>query len=82
MLDSKDIKKLATILATKDDIDDLKKDLSGLRESVQVLTISVDKLVKAVDDLTQEYSAISSNIDRHDKWIKIIANKVGVKLES
>ena len=37
MLDSKDIKKLATILATKDDIDDLKKDISGLRESVQAL---------------------------------------------
>ena len=53
MLTNEDITKIASIVATKEDVRDLKQDVSGLRESVQTLTVSVDKLVKAVVILEQ-----------------------------
>jgi len=81
MLTNKDIKKLVEVFATKEDIRDLKQDIAGLREAVQALTISVDKLVKAVEDLRLEYTAIIAQINRHEKWIKQIAEKLGIKLE-
>ena len=72
--------KLGNML-TEEDIEDLKQDITGLREPVQALTVSVDRLVKAVENLRQEYFAIKSQIDRHEKWIHQIAEKLGIKLE-
>ena len=37
MLTNEDVKKLLEVLATKEDIKELKEDMSGLRESVQAL---------------------------------------------
>ncbi len=82
MLTNEDIKKIVEVVATKEDINELKQDMAGLRESVQALTISVDKLVKAVDDLRTEYVAITNQINRHEKWIHQLAEKLGIKLES
>ncbi len=76
-----DIQKLMEVLATKEDVRDLKQDVDGLRESVQALTVSVDRLVKAVDNLKTEYGAISMQINRHEKWIQQLAEKLGIKLE-
>jgi uncharacterized coiled-coil DUF342 family protein len=94
MLDNEDIKKLKETLVTKEDLakivtleefgqfrTEIKQDLDALRESIQALTISVDKLAKAVDDMHQEYLAITSKVDRHEKWIQQIAEKLGIKLE-
>lgn len=81
MLTNEDIKKLSEVLATKEDIKDLKEDVDGLREMVQSLVVSVDKLVKAVSDLKTEYAAITNQINRHEKWIEQIADKLGLKLE-
>lgn len=94
MLDEKDIQKLKEVLATKEDFAKLvtleefdqfkaetKQDFNDLRESIQALTISVDKLVKSVSDLMQEYAAIKLEVNRHEKWIQQIANKLGIKLE-
>ena len=58
-----------------------KQDVNGLRESVQALTISVDRLVGAVSDLKTEYAAITNQINRHEKWFHIMAEKLGIKLE-
>lgn len=80
-LTNEDITKLLSVLATKEDIGELKQELSGLREAVQALTISVDKLVKAVDNLKTEYVAVKNQINRHEKWIHQIAEKVGVELD-
>ncbi|OGZ65027.1 MAG: hypothetical protein A2998_01880 [Candidatus Staskawiczbacteria bacterium RIFCSPLOWO2_01_FULL_37_25b] len=81
MLDDKDIQKLMEVLATKDDVKEIKEDLNGLREMVQSLVIAVDNLVKAVSDLSQEYTMISSKVDRHEKWLHQVAEKLGIKLE-
>src|SRR3989344_2526596 len=57
---------------------EIKQDLDGLRESVQALAVSVDKLVKAVADMHEEYVVITGKVDRHDKWIQQIAEKLGL----
>jgi len=69
------------ILSTKEDIKEIKQDVVGLKEQVQGLTISVDKLVKAVSDLNTEHAAIIHKIDRREKWLELLAEKVGLKLE-
>ncbi len=81
MLTDQDITKLTAVLATKQDVQDLKEELVGLKETVQALSIAVDKLIKAIDDLRQEYIAITSQVNRHEKWLQQIADKVGIKLE-
>ena len=81
MLTDEDIKKLIEIVATKDDIKDLKQDIDGLRESVQALTVAVDRLVKSMSDLKTEYAAVVNQVNRHEKWFHQIAEKLGIKLE-
>lgn len=81
MLTSEDIQKLMEVLATKEDVRELRQDMEGLRESVQDLTTAVDRLAKAVDDLHIEYAAIAMQTTRHEKWIQQLAAKLGLKLE-
>jgi len=81
MLTNEDIIKLSEVLATKEDIKDLRQDIDGLRETVQSLVVSVDKLAKAVADMHQEFVMIIAKVDRHEKWIMQLAEKLGVKLE-
>ena len=91
MLTNQDIKKLGEVFATKNDIkaeliplhqkvDALQNDVDGLRESIQALSVSIDKLVKSVEDLKQEYSLVVYQLDKHEKWIRQIAEKSGVVL--
>ncbi|MDP2951659.1 MAG: hypothetical protein Q8N55_04735 [bacterium] len=72
MLTAQDIKKLSGVLATKKEY----VNMAGLREIVQTLAISVDKLVKEVSGF-----CTINQVNRHEKWIKLIAEKTGVKLE-
>ena len=69
------------VFATKDDTKEIKQELVSLREVVQALAISVDRLVKAVSDLKTEYSVISHQLTRHEKWIQQLAEKIGINLE-
>lgn len=46
MLDDKDIQKIISVVATKEDIRDLKQYVNGLREMTQSLVLSVDKAEK------------------------------------
>lgn len=82
------------VLATKEDLakvvtldefdefrKETKEEFNSLREAIQSLTISIDKLAKAVEDMHQEYLAITAKVDRHEKWLHQIAEKLGIKLE-
>ncbi len=81
MLTNEDIQKIIAVVATKEDVRDLKQDVDGLRESVQALVLSIDKLVKATEELRTEYLTITNQINRHEKWVHQIADKLGIKLE-
>lgn len=80
-----DLGELASKLVTLGEFDnfknEIKQDFALLRESIQALTISIDKLVKAVSDLKTEYTVISVQLSRHEKWIQQLAEKLGVELE-
>jgi len=99
MLNDQDINKLKSILATKEDIENLasislktfttkedvreiKNDLADMKELVKGLIVSTDAIAKAVSDLTIEYSAFGLQLSRHERWIKQIAEKVGLTLIS
>ncbi|MDD2913267.1 MAG: hypothetical protein PHH17_02050 [Candidatus Pacebacteria bacterium] len=81
MLTNEDIQKLLEVLATKEDVIEIKKDIVDLREAIQGLSLSVDKLVKGISDLTMEYSAMNSQLNRHEKWIRQVAEKLEIKLD-
>ena len=42
--------------------------------------VSVDNLAKVISDLNIEYAAITHQLNKHEEWIKQIAEKVGLKL--
>ena len=71
----------AKFIDLQEEIKDLRQDVNGLRESIQALTISVDRLVGAVSNLKTEYAAITNQINRHEKWLNLVAEKLGIKLE-
>lgn len=60
---------------------EVKQELSSLHDEVRLLTNSIDRLVKSIETLTEEYSAISVRIDRHERWLQQVADKVGIKLD-
>jgi hypothetical protein len=42
---------------------------------------SIDKYAKKVDDYYQEVVSMNSKLNRHEKWIQQLANKLDIKLE-
>lgn len=80
MLTTQDIQKLTSLLATKDDVREIREDVSGLRESLQGMIVATDNLTKTITDLRMEYAAITFQLKRHEDWIKQIATKAGINL--
>ena len=54
--------------------DEMKKNFVNLQTSV-------DAYAKKADTYFQEMVALSRKVDRHEKWIQQIAEKLGIKLE-
>ncbi len=67
-------------VATKEGVVELNKRVERLELAVEALTNSVDKIIKELTDLRTEYYAMSNQLTRHEKWIQMIAEKVGIKL--
>jgi len=68
------------VFATKKDVEEIKSDIGDLREMVQGLLVSTDAIAKSIGELKMEYAAISTQLTRHERWIKQIAEKVGLNL--
>lgn len=56
-------------------------EFSSLKKDFRELQGAVDAYAKKADTYFQEMVMLSHKIDRHEKWLQSIANKVGVKLE-
>lgn len=67
--------------ALEENLKDIRSELKSMREAVQELTVSIDRLAGAISDLQTEYAAITNQVNRHEKWMHQIADKLGVKLE-
>lgn len=82
MLEDNDIQKLIKaqeeVFVTKLDFenfrDEYKKDFNNL------LT-AVDEYAKKADNYFQEMVMLSHKVDRHEKWLHQVAEKLGIKLE-
>jgi len=80
MLTDEDIKKLIEVFATREEVA-TKQDLERLRKDFADLQTSVDAYAKKADTYFQEMVMLAHKVDRLEKWIHQIAKKVGIKLE-
>jgi len=80
MLDDKDIGKLIDVFATKED---LKKSVENLttKDDFNRMMLALDNYANKADAYFQEMVALTHKVDRHEKWILQLAEKLGLKLE-
>ena len=72
--------KLFEVFATKEDLKEAVRNLST-KEDFDNLLNTVDTYAKRADTYFQEMVALSHKVDRHEKWMHQIAEKLGIKLE-
>ena len=56
-------------------------DFKELKENFDLLQKSVDAYAVKADKYFQEMAMLSEKVNRHDKWLFQIAEKLGIKLE-
>ena len=82
MIEDKDVEKLIgafkEVFPTKLDFDNFKDEY---RKDFSNMQTSVDAYAHKADKYFQEMVAWSGQIKRHEKWLKEIADKIGIKLE-
>jgi len=68
------------VFATKEDLKSIiTKD--EFREAISGLHTAIDAYAKKVDAFAQEMIMLAHKVDRHEKWLHQIAEKLGIKLE-
>ena len=80
MLTDEDIQKLIEVFATKEDIKEAVANLAT-KEDFNTLQTTVDAYAKKADTFFQELVMLSHKVDRLEKWLHQVADKVGIKLE-
>ena len=84
MLDDKDIQKLIEVFPIKEESvskNDFESFQEEVRKSFSDLYSAVDAYAKKADTYFQEMVMLSHKVNRLEKWIQEIAEKVGIKLE-
>ena len=80
MLDDKDVQKLVEVFATKEEMKDMISNLVT-KDDFNNLQSSVDAYAHKADTYFQEMVMLSHKVDRHEKWLQKLAEKLGVKLD-
>jgi uncharacterized coiled-coil DUF342 family protein len=62
-------------------IGELRSDFTTLRERVDAIYSGLDAYAKKADTYFQEMLMLANKVDRHEKWLHQVAEKLGVKLE-
>lgn len=82
MLNDEDINKIIKVFegafATKQDLHDMEE---KIHKDFSDLIISIDGYAKKADIYYQEMMMLSVKVDRHDRWLQQIADKLNLKLE-
>ena len=82
MLEDKDIQKLLEAMELKFPTRiDFKAFKDEYRKDFGDLQTSVDAYAAKADKFFEELVMLSNKVDRHEKWLKQIAEKLGMKLE-
>jgi len=50
------------------------------KDDVRALTNSIDGILKRLETLSTEFFSITNKVNRLEEWIKLLADKTGVKL--
>lgn len=78
MLTAEDIQNL---IEAEKEVFTTKADFEEIKQSFSNLQTSVDAYAKKADTYFQEMLMLARRIDRHEKWIKQIADRLGIQLE-
>ena len=82
MLTNEDIKNIIEankeVFPTREDFEIFQNEM---KENFSSLQTSVDSYAKKADTYFQEMLVLSHKVDRHEKWIHQVAEKLGIKLE-
>ena len=82
MLTDEDIQKLIKaqeeVFATKLDFENFKEEIFKEFNDLQT---SVDEYAHKADAYFQEMVALTHKVDRHEKWLHQLADKLGIKLQ-
>ena len=78
MLTVEDIQKL---IEAEKEVFPVKADFDELKQMFVDLQTSVDSYAKKADTYFQEMAALSNKVNRIEKWVQLLADKAGVKLE-
>ena len=83
MLDDNDIIKLLEAMEIKFPTKlDFQKHQDEYRKDFSDLQTSVDAYAHKADGYMQEMTMLTGKVNRHEKWLMQIAEKLGLKLES
>lgn len=63
------------------ELKDIRGDIKELKENFNNLLGAIDAYAKKADAYFQEMVMLSHKVDRHERWIQQIAEKMGVKLD-
>ena len=63
------------------EIGDMRHELSEVHQEINSLTTGLDAYAKKADTYFQEMLMLATKVDRHEKWLHQVAEKLGVKLE-
>jgi len=69
---------LQEIFVTKEDLEVFREEV---RKSFSDLHTAIDAYAKKVDTFAQEMIMLAHKVDRHEKWLHQIAQKLGIKFE-
>jgi hypothetical protein len=78
MLTQEDIQLMQKVLVTKEELQALRDEM---RKGFSDLQVSVDAYAKKADAYFQEMVMLSHKVDRHEKWLLAMAEKLNMKLE-
>lgn len=61
---------------------EIKDEVKKIGERVDVLTTAVDSYLKQGEGYRQEVLAMRMTLDKHNRWFKLVEEKLGLKFEN
>ena len=81
MLEERDIERLIQAFATRADLQAAVSNLAT-KDDIHELLNSIDAYANKADTYFQEMVMLSHKVDRHERWILQLAEKLGITLRA